>query len=398
MAHRDRAGPSPQYAHIENLYSEPRPHSLRQGRTRLPRTVRNRPKVYTATSYIGPPGTYNYGQRPPPEEFEPDYDHQGEDRYGRPAFATPSRPIADYEHSAQYRYHPVGPFQPTAPRVTERPTMIAYNGRPYDRWERCCELGCTQKGLHYHSVDEQPLEHKREQEVYSDYDSPDDDYRDWRRRRAAKQKKAGHAATYRRPRGPKSLIAPGTGAMMELKEALLVPSSTPKAPAPQPQRRHPKGEMTLPLRPSVPPRERWASSPPPAAKKRRVATEDLSPAPGLPLRRAAPQKETVSKGKAPVVNQKRSAPEDTAEENALPYSSLHFPSSPVPEQEQSDTTQAPAAKKRRLIAAKDLSSPATTTQKEGKQKMTGSSGVKKADLEPGTVAGRLLRRRRAARK
>ena len=396
-----------------SLYTESRPPVPRPKRSIPSRSFRNTPKGYTTTSYIGPPGTYCHSQRPPPQEFEPDYAHEGEDGYGRPALAVRNPPTYDYAHSAHDDYRQIRATEPTAPRVVEDPTMIAYTGRPHDPWERCWELGCTKKGLHYHSLDEQPLEHKRKREVYSESESSDDDYRDRRRRRAAKQNKAGHSATYHRPRDPKSLIASGGSTTMELKEALPVPGMNQEPAAPQPQPRHPERKMTLPLRPSMgPPRERWAASPPPAANRRRVVTEHASAAQGLPLRSstaprqerwstsqppvkekkrvdaehanppaglslrpvAAPPKEPRGKTKPPVANKRRSVPGNPPAENATPSSVLPLRPSPAVQQQQRGTTPPISAKKRRLVAANDL-----------------SSAVKEEDSELRTIAGRLLR-------
>ncbi|CAF9916228.1 MAG: hypothetical protein HETSPECPRED_002799 [Heterodermia speciosa] len=385
MANRYRRGLSSQNPEIKNLYSESQSPLPRQRRPMPPRRVRNAPKAYTATSYIGPPGTYCHGQRPPPQEFEPDYAHE------EPPFDTQHHPTEPHNPPAHNLSPPSRPPDPISQRIVSDPKMIPYTSRPWDPWERCWELGCTKKGLHHHHLDEPPLEHKRPREVYSDSESSDDDYRDWRRRRAAKQKKAGHAATYRRPREPpKSLIASDRAAARELEEALPVPSTKEEAPAAaESQGGYPGRGISLPMRPAVgPARERWASSPPsarpvrradaeharglplrpahlsggsPAAKKRRVDTEPANSPSALPLRQKAPGKINPS------------VPPNPPSVLMTPPSETDLPFRPP---------APPQPKKRRLVAAKDLPSPSMTTE---------TSAV---ETEPDSIAGRVLRRKR----
>ena len=299
MASQNRMGPSSQHPDIKALYTQPYPplHIPSQKTSFPSRNIRSTPKPYTATSYIGPPGTYCHGQRPPPpqQDLEPDFAHDG---YFAVRFnAPPSNPTPSAQSSPQTQIV-------THPQQQPDPSMIAPTSRPHDPWDRCQELNCTKRGLHYHHLNETPPAHKRkrEEEVYSESSSPDDDFRDWRRRRAAKQRRGGHSATYRRPR---SLIAPGTSAATtELRDALPVLGSVSTRTGQERMR----GEMTLPLR-TRPLGERGAASQQPASsttsKTRRVGTQDarrtppwlpFRPSPGRPAQDAGPSAQNAVAG------------------------------------------------------------------------------------------------------
>ncbi|KAL8790245.1 MAG: hypothetical protein Q9195_006468 [Heterodermia aff. obscurata] len=397
MSDRNRARLPSQNPAINNLYSRSQPplpqrieppsqySGVNSSQSPIPRSRRAVPRTYTATSYIGPPGTYCHGQRPPPRQFEPDQlraektintqlkggmlikksidtDDQPSQTNITPEKPTniqlragmPTQERMDMDErllraktipgntiTTQLRAGMLTKSIDTDNRLLQPQIILgdtihtqpktAYTSRPHNPWDRCVELNCTKRGLHYHHLDETPPpqnhknKRKREIEIYSESESSDDDYRDVRRRRAVKRNRAGHAATWKRPKEE--------GGIAGVRDALPVPRTRQEA---ESQGR----EMTLALRPA---RERWASTP---TQKRRVDAENANPPPALPLRPAQPP---APKEKSRI-NTKPSNPTQALSLRPKEQKTKNKPSTP----EETALSLRPA-KKRRLVAAKDSS-------------------------------------------